>query len=144
MQILSENSSSLMSDILKSFFSLPKWVIVWLLCVLGPVNMSSFFFLNEPKGIFIASLVGAGMFLSLLPIPFERGLSKLTAVGHLIPWTVLVFYIVFVSPETDGNYGVYLMVLTAVNTISLAFDYVDSYKWIRGDRLVAGSIKTMT
>lgn len=135
----SEHNSSLMADILKSFFSLPNWVIIWLLAVLGPVNMASFFFLSEPEGPLIAGLVAAGMLLSLSVVPFERGLSKLTAVGHLIPWTILVLHIVFARPEIDGVYDLYLTVLAVVNTISLAFDYVDSYKWLRGNRAIAGA-----
>lgn len=139
MQNTPKKTSSLKSEILTSFFSLPRWVVIWLLGVLGPVNMASFFFLSEPKGPLIASLVAAGMFLSLLPIPFERGLSSLTAIGHLIPWTILVLYILFAMPEAGGTYAVYLSVLALVNTISLAFDYVDSYRWLKGDRAIAGA-----
>ena len=87
----------------------------------------------------VAALVGVGMLLSLLPIPFERGLSKATAFGHVIPWTILVVYIVFFKPAADGLYGVYLSALVIVNTVSLVFDYMDSFKWIKGDRAVAGA-----
>jgi hypothetical protein len=137
----SEKSSSLMSDIMTSFLALPHWVNVWLLVVLGPVNMASLFFLSQPEGPLIASLVVAGMVLSLIPVPFERGLSKLTAVGHLLPWTILILHIFFARPDVDGIYDIYLTVLAVVNTISLAFDYPDSYKWLKGDRAVAGRVK---
>lgn len=139
MQDTPKTTNSLMADIMTSFFSLPKWVIIWLLAVLGPVNMASLFFLNQPEGSFVAMLVVAGMVLSLAPIPFERGLSKLTAIGHLVPWTILVLYILLVRPEVGDAYDVYLTILAVVNSISLAFDYTDTYKWLKGERGVAGS-----
>jgi hypothetical protein len=132
--------SSLMTDILGSFFSLPRWVVVWMLVILGPVNMAAVFFIHEPGGPIIASLVFAGVFLSLLSVPFERGLSKLTAVGHLLPWTILIAYIVFAAPEGSATYEIYLTVLAIVNGISLVFDYMDSLKWVRGDRQVVRSV----
>lgn len=132
----SNPKSCLMTDILGSFFSLPRWVVVWMLVILGPVNMAAVFFVHEPGGPIVASLVFAGVFQSLLPVPFERGLSKLTAVGHLIPWTILIAYIVFAGLEVSATYEIYLTVLAIVNGISLVFDYIDSFKWAKGDRQV--------
>ncbi|AXI48068.1 hypothetical protein C1J03_19915 [Sulfitobacter sp. SK012] len=133
----SPKPASLFSDILQSFISLPKWVKFWLMFILGPVNMASIFFLGEPGSGFVVFLVVAGMLLSLAPVPFERGLSKATAIGHVVPWTLLVAYILFARPEGSGSYQTYLTVLAVVNAISLAFDYVDSLKWLKGDRAVA-------
>ncbi|MEM8499719.1 MAG: hypothetical protein AAF542_16975 [Pseudomonadota bacterium] len=124
------------SEIANSFLALPKWVIAWLLIILGPVNMASFFFLDEPGGVMIAALVLAGITLSLAPVFFERGFSKLTALGHLVPWTILIYIIVFHRPEAEGIYDKYLTILAVVNTVSLSFDYIDSYKWLKGERLV--------
>lgn len=129
--------ASLFSDILNSFISLPKWVKFWLMFILGPVNMASLFFLGQPGGVWVAVLAWTGMLLSLAPVPFERGISKAAALGHVPPWTILVIYIFFFArPEATGAYGIYLTILGVVNTISLGFDYLDSYKWLRGDRAV--------
>ena len=130
-------SASLFTDILRSFISLPKWVKAWLMFVLGPVNFASIFFLNEPEGVFTAVLVFAGVILSTAPAFWERGISKVAALGHIVPWTILVLHIAFARPDgISENFNTYLTILAIVNTISLAFDYVDSYKWIRGDRAV--------
>ena len=129
--------ASLFSDIIRSFISLPKWVKFWLMFILGPVNFASLFFLNEPEGMLTAGLVFAGVILSTAPAFFERGLSKAGAFGHLVPWTILVIHILIARPEGGSDvYNTYLTVLAVVNGISLAFDYVDSYKWLKGDRAV--------
>ena len=136
MSNLDTPQGSLFSDILRSFVSLPKWVKFWLLFILGPVNAASLFFLSEPGGVTVAVLVWAGMLLSGLPVPFQRGISKAASIGHLVPWTALVAYIVFATPQGSAAYGQYLTLLTLLNSVSLAFDFVDSFKWLRGDRAV--------
>lgn len=55
-----------------------------------------------------------------------------------MPWSVLVLYIVLARPAVGGSYDIYLTILAVVNIISLAVDYADSYKWLKGDRAVAG------
>ena len=129
--------ASLFSDILQSFISLPKWVKFWMMFILGPVNFASLFFLDQPEGVFTAVLVFTGVILSTAPAFFERGISKAAALGHIIPWTILVLHIAFARPEgISAGFDTYLTILAVVNGISLAFDYVDSWKWIRGDRAV--------
>ena len=89
------------------------------------------------KGVFTAVLAFAGVILSIAPAFWERGISKAAALGHIIPWTILVLYIVFARPDgISQNFNTYLTILAVVNGISLAFDYVDSYKWIKGNRFV--------
>ena len=130
-------SAPLLVDILRSFVSLPKWVKFWMLFILGPVNFACLFFLSEPEGVFTASLVFAGVLLSILPVFFERGVSRVGSFGHLVPWTILVLHIVFARPDgISAVFNVYLTILALVNSISLAFDYMDAYKWFRGDRAV--------
>ena len=130
-------STSLFTDILRSFISLPKWVKAWMMFILGPVNFASLFFLNEPEGVFTAVLVFAGVILSTAPAFWERGISKAAAIGHIVPWTILVLHIIFVRPDgISASFDTYLTILAVVNGISLAFDYVDAYKWIKGDRAV--------
>jgi len=48
-----------------------------------------------------------------------------------------VVLIIFYRPEATGHYDTYLWVLLITNLISLAFDYVDSVKWFKGDRAIA-------
>ena len=116
----------------KSFGALPLWVKIWMVLVLGPVNMASIFFLDEPQGVLIAILAYGGMILNLPIIWVEKGMSKMMSLPHVLVWTPLMFVL---WPLLGAPYATILFV---VNLISLVFDYVDSWKWLKGDRAVAG------
>ena len=130
--------SQLAIDIWRSFRSLPAWVQVWMAAILMPVNLLSICFLHEPGAILIAILAIGGMLPNLGIIIFERGLSKMMSIPHLLPWTALVVIIILDRPEAGSLYDQYLLALAIVNCVSLAFDYPDSIKWLKGDRKVAG------
>lgn len=131
--------TSLVSDITQSFQAYPTWVKLWMNFVLGPINVAALFFIGQPGGPIVAILALLGMVLTILPVPFERGFSKATAFGHIVPWTVLIGIILLARPEGSAAFDVYLTVLLVLNTISLGFDYVSAYKWIKGDRIVVGA-----
>lgn len=125
-------------EIWKSFRAMPLWVQVWVAFILAPVNMASLYFFNEPYGLWIAFLANIAMILNLPVMLYDRGFSKLMAFPHLIPWTILVAWLLFARPEVTGAYDTYLWVLLMVDAISLAFDYPDAVKWWRGERKPAG------
>lgn len=125
-------------DIWSSFRAMPGWVQIWVAFVLVPVNMASLLFIGQPMGLLIAFLANIAMMLNLPVMIYDRGFSKMMALPHLIPWTLLVGIIVLARPEATGLYDRYLSVLLAVNLISLLFDYPDARKWMSGDRAVAG------
>ncbi len=133
----SKVQSNVFVEIWKSFRATPGWVQVWMVLLLMPINMASIFFLNEPMGLLIAFLANIGMLMNI-PVMFcDRGMSKLMSIPHLLPWTVLVLLIIFRRPEATGLYDTFLWALLIINLISLAFDYVDALKWIKGDRAIA-------
>ena len=123
---------------MKSFFALPEWVQIWMVFILIPTNMASLFFINEPLGGWVAFLANIGMALNLPIIIKERGMSKLMSFPHLVPWTAVVIMIPIIFSDTTGTYSLYLQILFVVNVISLVFDYPDAWKWIKGDREIAG------
>ncbi|MCF6303954.1 MAG: hypothetical protein L3J33_01100 [Rhodobacteraceae bacterium] len=117
-----------------SYRAMPVWVQIWVFFVLAPVNMAAIFFINEPMGIWIAVLAIGAMLPNLPVIIYDRGFSKLMAFPHLLPWTLLVLWLVFARPEGSAAFGVFLWVLLIIDAISLAFDYPDAIKYLRGDR----------
>lgn len=129
---------NLIAEIWQSFRSLPGWVQIWVAFLLVPVNMASLFFIAEPMGLWIAALANVAMLPNIWVMIHDRGLSKLMAIPHIIPWTLLVALLVFARPMATGLYDAYLWVLLAVNVVSLFFDYPDAVKWLTGDRAVAG------
>ncbi|MBL4807267.1 MAG: hypothetical protein JKY31_08260 [Rhodobacteraceae bacterium] len=124
-------------DIYASFRALPVWVQVWVALILVPVNAAALLFITEPSGVWIAILAVGAMLPNLGVMAYDRGFSKLMALPHLLPWSVLVSWLLFFRPEAFGAYAIYLWVLLAIDAVSLGFDFPDAGKWIKGDRAVA-------
>jgi len=125
---------NIITAIWRSFRAMPAWVQVWVALVLVPVNMTSLFFFNQPMGLWIIFLANIAMILNVPVMLYDRGFSKMMALPHLIPWTILVGILLFARPEATGAYDTYLWVLLGTNIISLLFDYLDAIKWMKGDR----------
>ena len=131
----------MVKDIWRSFRSLPGWVQFWVGIILVPVNLVSIIFAAEPAGGLIAALAIGGMAPNLYFMIKERGFSRIMAIPHVLIWLPLVILIglwLALGILPAGCFGTYLIVLFAVNVVSLGFDFVDATKWLRGDRGVAG------
>lgn len=133
-----EHKQNVLVDCWQSFRALPAWVQIWVFFILMPINMASLLFINEPGGILIAFLANIAMMGNLPVMLYDRGFSKMMALPHLIPWSILVGILIFARPEATGMYDTYLYVLLGTNIISLLFDFPDAAKWLHGDRKVSG------
>ena len=125
-------------DIWRSYRSLPLWVQVWVAGVLVPVNMAALVFISQPSGMWIALLAIGAMLPNIAIMLYERGLSKMMAFPHLLPWGALVLWLAIAMPQGSAAYQAYLWILLAVDALSLAFDIPDALKWRKGDRAIAG------
>lgn len=126
-------------DIWRSYRSMPLWVQVWVFGILVPVNIAAIFFIGHPGGIMVALLAIGGMTPNAFFLWIERGFSKVMALSHVVLWVPLVFLIVDLmrAGAVQGGFMTYLWILLAVDLFSLLFDFVDSLKWLRGDRDIA-------
>ena len=111
--------------ILRSYNDLPNWVKIWMNFILGPVNLATLAFLNEPSGPLIAALAIGGMVITVSIVFAVGGFTKLASAGHVLPWTPLVLMLAFARPEGSALYQTFLSVLLVTNVISLAFDFND-------------------
>lgn len=136
----------MVGDIWRSFRRVPMWVQVWIMVFLVPANILPLAFLDAPYGLWVAVLSIGGMLPNLFIMIAERGVSKRMALPHLIIWTPLVIGIGWLllsfGPLASGqvletNWWRGLAVVFLVDLLSLMFDYVDGWKWWRGDRAVA-------
>lgn len=127
-----------------SFRSLPGWVQVWVGCILVPVNAVSFSLLDTETGraVAVAALL---VVTSNVPIMlWARGMTKLMAVPHLFIWGPLQLLLISTLRQVSGTEAllspepIYAMVVLMVNGISLAFDALDSWRWLKGARDVPG------
>lgn len=126
----------MLADIWDSIRSLPTWVKYWML-FLGPLNAVAILFLDQPNGPLIAFLSYAGMlFLGVIAV-IQRGLSKAGSIPHVIFWTPQLIFLIWwfaAGGPTDPTFRLFLIVLIYTNIISLMFDYIDSIRWVRGER----------
>jgi hypothetical protein len=130
-----------------SFRALPAWVQWGVGGLLIPVNALSFFMLDTPTGRLgaTASLV---VVLSNLPLMLiERGMSRLLSIPHLIAWIPLCAALLSRGLSDDPISSLergLLVMLLAVNGVSLMFDSLDSWRWLRGEREVPGHPRLQT
>lgn len=126
-------------DIWQSYRRLPLWVQLWVALVLVPVNAASLVFLGAPMGAWVAVMAVGAMLLNGMIMLVERGFSKMMALPHVLIWTPLVVLILWLLAKGDiaPGYARYLMVLLAVDLFSLALDYADTVKWLKGERHIA-------
>jgi hypothetical protein len=96
--------------------------------------MVSLAFLDQDWGTTVAFLAIIAMALNVIILFFEQRFSRTMALPHLPFWTALVILIVILRPDTTTPFGVYLIVLGVTNFVSLVLDYIDAYKWLKGDR----------
>jgi len=129
----------MIADIWNSFRSLSLWVQIWVALILVPTNLFSMVFIDQPSGKLIAFLAVTAMAPNVAVIFIERGFSKLMALPHIPLWTILLVILLFWRPTGSPQYQMFLSVLFLVNLVSLIFDYMDAYKWWRGDRKIAGA-----
>jgi hypothetical protein len=135
------------AEIWKSFRSLPLWVQVWVAGILSPANAVPFFLLDTWLGAAAAIATGFVVATNLPIMVAARGMTRLMSVPHLFAWIPLQILIplrltgaIGGAPATGAEWwlGVILFV---VNGISLVFDVIDSWRWLRGEREVAGAAR---
>ena len=135
-------------DVWRSFRATPLWVQVWVLVLLAPANLLSFGLYGATQNPVAAWAALSMAFVCLVNTTmalYERGISKATSIPHLLPWLPLQVYLgdwifnrgaaLAQSPEIRT----FAIALFAINGISLAFDVLESVRWLRGQRDIAGA-----
>ena len=129
-------------DIMASFFRLPRWVQLWMVLWLMPINIASLWFWGADapvNGALVALLANFGMAFNVPIVLRDRGFGNAMALPHLVLWTPLVVYLAYGVLQEGGSDGfrLFLGLLLVTDVISLAFDFKDGRDWWRGHRHVA-------
>ncbi len=128
-----------------SYRSLPIWVQVWVGFVLIPVNAWPFFLLDTWSGR--AGAVAA-LFVVATNIPImwaAAGMSRAMSLPHLLAWIPLEIALALRVSGAVGNLPpattelALAIVLLLINGMSLVFDAIDSWRWLRGQRDLPGT-----
>ena len=125
--------------VLKSYFSLPVWVVIWLTFFLIPANFSGFFLLEYESGFWIALLGAGAICVNVVIVFINGGLSKVLAIPHLVFWIPLQIYLlhrILTSPEISDFEQNYILLLLVINGISLAFAAFSNFvRMVRSSKL---------
>ena len=127
--------------IIKSNFSLPVWVIIWIYVFLVPANFSGLFLTDLESGFWIALLGAGAIFINIVILFINGGFSKVLAISHLILWIPLEVILLsryFTAPDLSTFEQSYILVVTVINAISIAFEVYDTKEWLNGNRDVVG------
>lgn len=133
--------SSRIDRLWRSISGLLTWVKVWLK-ILATTNMLSFAFLDTATGMWPAIAFAIIGMLNMPTMFLQGGLTRLPSIPHFV-WVPLLVYlfskligphaIAHSSPEYQFALSVFV-----VNSISLMFDILESYRWLNGRREILG------
>jgi len=104
----------------------PVWIPIWVFYLMV-INVASLSFWPESlaKIIFITFMTSAMLMMGL----YSRfGFEKILGLGHIL-WVPLLAYILAQLPVNESSFKIYLLVLSVSIAISLAFDFVDVWKY---------------
>src|SRR6056297_514158 len=102
------------------------------------VDCRFFAFLSEPFGLWIAALAVGAMLLNGVIMLVERGFSKLMALPHVLIWIPMLGLVLWLlAQDIAPAYRIYLLILLAVDAVSLVFDAIDTRRWLSGEREIA-------
>jgi hypothetical protein len=104
----------------------PLWVPIWV-AILALANIASLLFWSAPlaKVIFITFMVSAMIMMALYSY---FGFERILGIGHVF-WIFLLPYILLQIVHVDDEFFLYLVILSALLTISLVFDAIDVWKY---------------
>jgi len=125
-------------EIWHSYRRLPLWVRAWVTMILVPVNAAALAFVAEPGGGWVAAMAVGAMLVNGVLMLAERGFSRAMALPHVLIWTPMLGLVLWLlGQEIAPAYRAYLLILLAVDAVSLVFDAIDTRRWLSGDRKIA-------
>ena len=118
----------------KGVFKLPLRVQLFLVLLIAANMIVPLFFLARIEaqvvlGTFMASFMLMVVLTSLV------GFTRLLGLGHIFWFPMLYFLWPRLGQiSADDVFGVWLRVMIALNVVALALDFLDTLRYIRGDR----------
>ena len=109
----------------------PLRVSAWV-AILAYANMASVFYWPETLArlIFAVFMVSAVLMMALYSY---FGFEKILGLGHVL-WIFLLPYIVVRLDDVDAGFSAYLVVLAILIAVSLVFDVLDVWRYVRERR----------
>lgn len=119
----------------RSWLSVPTWVKIWLFA-LNLVFLAAPIFLTwaDAQVILIAYTASGPLLLGFAV--YHGGMTRIMGVGHLVPWFPLLGWLgswLWATGKADDG-AAYVVLLSGLITVCLAFDLYDIIRWMRGER----------
>lgn len=129
-----------LTQIIKSFFALPLWVIIWIALFLVPANFAGLWFIHTATGFWVTVLGAGAIIINLGIVWVNGGFSRVLAIPHLLLWVPLQIILVKAIPALDVASMEHMLCMTVlmINGISLLFDVTDCWRWWKGERAITG------
>lgn len=130
-----------MTRVWRSLAGLPRWVQLWLLVLVG-TNMAALAFLDTAAGRWTACAFAVVAIVNVPMIVIQGGLTRLLSFAHLV-WIPLLFVLLrqLLAPDfasIEAATRGFVVAVVGVNGVSLAFDFIEMWRWGRGEREVLG------
>jgi hypothetical protein len=110
--------------------AVPAWLRIWLMWILFPTFLASFFFLRRSLG---ARLALGGFVLSHAPMMIHLFDVTVGVVGllHVVCWSPALLVLARRRPRVDPKtpYGLWVHAMLFVLAVSLAFDLRDALRY---------------
>ena len=129
------------AQVIQSTFALPAWVLVWILVLLIPANLSGLFLTELPAGWWVAVLGSGALMVNAVIAIANGGMSKALAIPHLLFWLPLELILLhrwLTVADLTPFESTYILIILTINGISLVFDLYDTAQWVRGNRAIVG------
>lgn len=124
--------------VLRSWLALPRWVKLWLVA-LNLVFLAAPLILPWPAaGAVLTAYLASGPLLIAFAFS-SGGMTRIMGLGHLVPWTPLLVWLLCWSAGASGPASIYALVLAGATALCLALDLYDLARWARGARGVIGA-----
>lgn len=126
-------------DQYRSYRSLPGWVQVWVVWLVG-INLVTGLDQTTPTGRAVARANVVFLLPNVVIIMVQRGWGSALSFSHLVAWPPLIARLVqrVREPGVTPVERRTAALVAVTNAISVAFDVVDAARFLAGERGVAG------
>ncbi len=121
-----------MISFLRTAMTMPKHWVVWMMVLVAANFVVPLFFISTLEAQLV---LVAAVFAMLIQVAIftQAGFVRLLGLGHL-PWLPLVIWLAGRLDGAAGIFGLWLLILIVLNTISLLIDAVDVARYAMGER----------
>ncbi len=123
-----------MMDLMKTMFSLPVPVRIWL-AILMILNMAvPLVFIATPEGMATIASAMAGV-ITMTWLYQAKGFVRLMGIGHIYWVPLVLWFLTRLELAEPGSLFFYWMLsIIVLNTISLVIDTMDIFRYVKGER----------